>query len=190
MIKIVLSFLLFSTGLLADRDGGPYLGIGYGLSQYDDRGLYDEVKDDISKSSTYYAGAYINKHLSVELSKTSFSARGTDDGYLVSESSTSQKYINFSSISVSTLAHYAFFDDMLDFYARYGVGQIDHSGVGGSGFNFVYGVGMGIRLNEYSGVKLAYDMYAFDYDDARDSSNIVGYRMRINYIYSALEVQF
>ena len=44
-MKIILSILLFCSILLADRDGGPYLGLGYGSSEYSDAGVHKEFKN-------------------------------------------------------------------------------------------------------------------------------------------------
>ncbi len=186
MIKIVVSFLMLCSVVFADRDGGPYIGMGYGVSLYNDDDLYGDFKEDTSDALTLYGGAYINKHLSVELGYVSFDAKDYADGYVVDDN----KSLGFGVISISTLAHYAFFDDTLDLYARFGVGEMSLSGLEKSGFTMQYGLGIGVRINEILSFKVAYDLYRFNYDDESDTSNIVGYKMDIEYIYSAIEVQF
>lgn len=186
-IKIFLPFLMFASVLFADRDGGPYLGAGYGTSSFDDDSLYSEVKKDISQTAVFYAGAYINKHLSVELGHVRFNPLNLDDGYEVVNSSNAIQSISFSATSINTLAHYAFFDDILDFYAKFGVGEMDVRGAKRTGFDKLYGVGTAIRFNKHISVKLAYDMHNFEYIDTADSSK---YNMKIHNIYSAMEVQF
>ena len=180
-MKIILAVLMFCTILLADRDGGPYIGVGYGLSSYGDDGIYKELLDIDSKAGMFYVGAYINKHLSVELGYVNFNQANE---YKVIDDSDLKKSITFSTINVSTLAHYAFFDDTLDFYIKAGVGNMSAS-EGSSGFSIVYGGGMSYRFSKMLSMKIAYDKYETDYkkgslDKAIDLSTI----------YSAIEIQF
>ena len=185
MLRLLAVMALLFSFAAADRDGGPYIGLGYGVSKYNDDGFYAALKDDRTKSATFYGGAYINKHLSVELAYVSFDAWHSSDGYKIDENTS----LGFSAISVSTLAHYAFFDDVLDFYAKFGVGEMSRSGIGGSGFTFVYGVGGSFRLDERYSIKLAYDMYDFTYDNSTENA-IDTYDMKIHYVYTTLEIQF
>ncbi len=181
-MKIVLVLLMFMGVAFADRDGGPYVGFGYGNSKYNDDGHYASMKSDSSSSAVIYSGAYINKYFSVELDYVSFDAWQKDGGYEVDNT----KKVSYSAATVNVLAHYAFFDDRLDFYAKGGVGQIDASGISASGFSIVYGGGVGVRFNEWLGLKLAYDRYTFEYKD-----NVTGnHDMYIDFVYSALEFQF
>ena len=188
-MKIILLILLLISTLTADRDGGPYIGVGYGESSYNSDGLYEQLGSDTSGSGTFYFGAYINKHLSVELGYVSFDAWHVQDGYKIDETAT----LGFGALSVSTLAHYAFFDDALDFYAKFGVGEMSASGIPASGFTMLYGGGIGYRINEWLSLKVAYDIYNFNYDKTvtvGTTETITTYEMQINYIYSAIEVQF
>ncbi len=185
-MKIILLILLLISTLTADREGGPYIGVGYGESSYDSHGLYEQLKSDISGSGTFYFGAYINKHLSVELGYVSFDAWHVQDGYEADDGST----LGFGALSVSTLAHYPFFDDALDFYAKFGVGEMSASGVSAKGFTMVYGGGIGYRINEMVSIKVAYDIYNVNYDQQREENTIRTYEMQIDYAYSAIEVQF
>ncbi|WP_373036000.1 outer membrane beta-barrel protein [Sulfurimonas sp.] len=181
-MKIILSILLFCTLLLADRDGGPYIGLGYGLSQFNDDGVYKEQKMSSSTSLMLYGGAYINKYLSVELAYVNFNA---GNAYKVVNDTNTEVEISFTSLNVSTLAHYAFFDDTLDFYGKFGVGEVGSSGAGTSGFTMLFGTGVGYRFNETYSMKLAYDRYLIDYNKAT-----VEKQMNVDVLYAAFEVQF
>ncbi len=181
-MKIILSIVIFCTVLFADRDGGPYIGLGYGVSQYDDDSVYKEKKIDDSTSYNIYGGAYINKHLSVELGYVDFNS---GDAYRVVDEQDNEKALSFSSINVSTLAHYAFFDDILDFYGKFGVGQISASGIGTSGFTMIYGAGIGVRFSEMFSMKIAYDIYMIEYAQELEDK-----KMHIGFAYTALEIQF
>ena len=180
-MKIILSILLFCTLLAADRSG-PYMGLGYGLSQFNDDGIYKELKENESTSMTLYGGAYINKYLSVELAYVNMTF---GNSYKAIDATNTENELSFSSLNVSTLAHYAFFDDVLDFYGKFGVGQMDANGVGSAGFTMLYGAGVGIRFNEMLSMKVAYDRYITDYEKSGAKNE-----MQVEFIYTALEVQF
>ncbi len=185
-MRILLVVLFLCAGLFADRDGGPYLGAGYGISKYNDDGLYNTLKSDTSNAATLYAGAYINKHLSVELGYVNFDAWHVGKEYAVDE----LQKMGFEAITISTLAHYPFFEDLLDFYARFGVGNLSTNTLGADGFTMVVGGGVGLRLDEMLSLKIAYDMYNFNYLDETNPNNTIKYDMHIDYFYTALEVQF
>lgn len=179
-IFLVLVFLYSLS--FADRDGGPYLGTSYGMSDFKSGGLYSSVKDKGSRMMSVYAGAYISKHLSVELDFTKM----LGDSVVVNNSES----VDFSMYSVSTLAHYAF-DDFLDFYARFGAGEIYFNG--GEGFGFHYGIGTSMRLSKLISVKLSYEMYKFGYDEVESDGTYDGqadYDIRIYYPNVAVEFQF
>ena len=181
-MKIILSIILFCSLLLADRDGGPYIGLGYGLSKYDDDTVYKEQKIDDSESIIVYAGAYINKHLSVEVGYVDFNF---EESYTAIDKANAEVSLNFSSINVSTLAHYAFFDDVLDFYGKFGVGEASASGVDANGFTMIYGGGIGVRFSDRLSMKVAYDRYIIDYNEG-----LIEYEMHVDIAYAAFEVQF
>ncbi|MEA1891455.1 MAG: outer membrane beta-barrel protein [Campylobacterota bacterium] len=181
-MKIIYLILLFCSVALADRDGGPYIGIGYGMSKYDDDNLYKEQKIDSSKAIAIYGGAYINKHLGVELAYIDFNA---GDHFTVIDNSDYKDDLHFKSLNVSTLVHYAFFDDILDFYAKFGVGEMKTNQTSSGGFTMLFGGGMGVRFSEMFGMKVAYDRYSLDYtDDMQDK------KMYMDFVYTALEIQF
>ena len=183
-MKIVLLVVLMLGTLLADRDGGPYIGLGTGISKIDSDNLYSDMIRDTSTATTFYGGAYINKHLSVELAYVSFDTWHLDDGYQAVKG----QDIGAGALSVSTLAHYAFFDDALDFYAKFGAADMSFNIINGNGFGMVFGGGMAYRFDETFSMKLAYDMYQFSYD--KDSDSVADYRMRIHYVFTAIEMQF
>ena len=182
-MKIILSILLFCSILLADRDGGPYIGLGYGLSEYSDAGVYKELNKDDSAASLYYGGAYINKYFSVELASVRFNYANSYDAV---NDSDEEKYIYFDALTVSTLVHYAFFDDILDFYAKCGVGEISANVLSDKGFTMVYGTGIGLRFTKSLSMKVAYETYMFDYEKTDATIK----EMRINLVYTAIEYQF
>ena len=182
MIKIISTLLLFFTLAFGDRDGGPYIGLGYGISSFNDNGAYEEQHDIKSQGITLYTGAYINKYLSVEFNYIDFN---TKNDYIVQQNDELET-ISFTTYNVSTLAHYAFFNDILDFYAKFGVGKVNSRGVGDiSGFTMLYGGGVGIRLSKIFGIRMAYEQYLIEH--TMDSKR---HDMKIDFFYSALEVQF
>ncbi len=181
-MKIILSILLFCSVLLADREGGPYIGLGYGISKYDSDGLFKQEKENDSTGFAIYGGAYINKYLSVELGYIDFNS---GESYVVVDNTNTAKSISFTTYNVSTLVHYAFFDDILDFYGKFGVGEMSASGLGSSGFTMLYGGGVGVRFNDMFSLKVAYDRYDTDYTQGVTKND-----MHIDFIYSAFEIQF
>jgi len=183
-MKFIVIFLLIFSTLQADRDGGPYLGLGIGVSKVNTDGLYDALVRDTSTGLTFYAGAYINKYLSVEASYVSFDSWHLDNGFETPDG----KEIGAGAIAVSTLAHYAFFDDTLDFYAKFGLADMSFNVAYDDGFGMLYGGGMAYRFDETFSVKLAYDMYRFDYDNTNDA--VADHRMRLEYLYTGFEMQF
>ncbi|QOY52850.1 outer membrane beta-barrel protein [Candidatus Sulfurimonas baltica] len=183
-MRIFLIITLFFTALLADRDGGPYLGIGYGTAEYSNSDYYDSIAESSSKAMSLYAGAYINKHLSVEVGYAEFGS--SDKGFSV-EKSSSLSNLSFTAFTFSVLGHYAFFNDVLDTYVRLGAGEIREDELSLKGFSEEYGVGIGVRFNKWLSMKVAYDMYRFKYEEPVSA---VKYGMSIDYMYAALEVQF
>jgi len=181
-LKIFLVFLFLVGSLFADRDGGPYIGVGYGVSTYHQDDFYSDFKDDKSSSIILYGGAYINKYLSVEINYVSFDAWNMGKGYEIDDVSS----INYSATTINTMAHYPFFDDILDTYIKFGVGQIDASGLNSNGFTLGYGGGIGIRFADIFSMRLAYDRYTFEYRDPASGN----YDMYIDYLYTAVEFQF
>ena len=183
-MKYILVLVLILSSLSADRDGGPYIGVGYGVSQFNDDGVYSAFKNDKSDASSFYLGAYINKHLSVEYNYADFTAYGKTEGYKVNDTDSLKFYFK----NISTLAHYAFFDDTWDFYTKLGVGEVTQGKLDIEGFSFVLGIGTSIRVSEMISFKIAYDRYSFGYDSDNDNSS--DYDLSIDYIYTALEFQF
>ncbi|NPA59587.1 MAG: porin family protein [Epsilonproteobacteria bacterium] len=181
-MKVILIFLMLVSYIYADRDGGPYVGFGYGSSKFSDDDLYKSLKEDTSMAMILYAGAYINKHLSIEAGYTDLNLKNE---YRAIDELNTLKDVSFTAINVSTLAHYAFFDDILDFYAKFGVGRASMSGGNGSGFDMLFGAGMGVRFSELFSAKVAYDRHVLKYDEM-----LKDYDMHIDFAYVAFEVQF
>jgi opacity protein-like surface antigen len=180
-MRVLLVLVFIFTLVHADRNGGPYIGLGYGISEYKDDGKYEDVLEKNSNNLNYYLGAYINKHLSVELGY----AKIIGNEYKVLDS-TKVVALDHTLYNISTLAHYAFFDDMLDFYLKFGTGYVKLFSE--TGFSFVYGIGTSFRLSEMFSLKVAYDLYEFGYD--KNADNSTDYKMRIAYPYVAIEFQF
>lgn len=175
-MKYIIVLVLLVSSIYADRDGGPYIGLGLGTLTYDNDGLYTLPKQDTLDSETLYFGAYINKHLSVELNFADFGL--VDD----------INNIEYFAVTVNTLAHYAFYEDVLDFYLKFGVGEMRERTADAKGFSYVLGLGTSIRFSEWLSVKIAYDRYLFGYDEDGDSSSDNDFI--IHHIYTALEFQF
>lgn len=162
------------------RDGGPYIGAGYGIALYGDDHFYNDVKDRNIASYNLYAGAYINRFLSVELGYMK------SGDFNVVDTNLAKDKFNYSSITVNALAHYPVWDGDLDFYAKFGAGQSNVSISNNDGAATVVGAGMSYRLNKTYALRVAYDMYTFQYDsDLRGNFN-----MNMQYGYAAIEVQF
>ncbi len=172
-MKIFLTMIVLLSSLYADRDGGPYLGLGYGEYTSKDSNPSASKSENASSFINAYAGAYINKHLSVELS------------YLRDYESNDAS-MEFTALSVSTLAHYPFYDDMFDIYAKFGASNIGIKNFEDDGFGFIYGAGFGYRLSDLIGFKIAYDRYDFKYKESLD----VSHGMTVDCVYGAMEFQF
>jgi len=181
-MRLILVFLMLVGVAFADREGGPYIGVGYGLSKYNSDDLYEDLKTDTSKALTIYGGAYINKYFSVEIDYTSFDSWHQNKGYEVDD----DKSLSYSITTVNTMAHYPFFDNILDTYAKFGVGQIDMSGISSGGFVMSFGGGIGVRLTDSFSMKIACERYTFEYK----ASSGTNHDMHIDYLYSGMEFQF
>jgi len=186
-MRAIVLVLMMLVSLHADRDGGPYVGLGLGSSVLHDGGYYDDVKKSTSSALSYYGGAYINKYFSVELGYNSFNLKGHTNGYDVIKDN-QESFTSFTILTISTLAHYAILDDSLDFYARFGAGDISKSDVGSSGSTMVYGVGTSYRFTKNFSLKLAYDKFDFGLDTTGNGAS--NHKMSLDYFYTAFEVQF
>ncbi len=185
-MKYILVLLLMLSFAYADREGGPYIGVGYGQQKYNDDGLYTALKEKRSESLNFYAGAYMNKYFSVELDYVKIAP------YTAVLKSKNVK-LDLSIVTVSTLVHYPLYNDMFDTYIKFGVGDIREKNANAKGFTFVYGLGTSFRVSELISIKLSYDLYPFGYDqaDATGTTNgISNYNQTIKYIYTAVEFQF
>jgi len=174
MIKKLLLIACMVLMLYADRNGGPYIGIGYGDSSIADKEFYS-LEEKKSKGYCVYAGAYINRHLSVELEYVG----------ALSYRQNSTQYVDFNLLHINTQAHYAFFEERLDFFVKFGVGEIIEKN---SGFAMIYGAGAAWRFHKRFALKTGYDFIDFGVDINGDNSSDAS--MHIGYFFGAVEVQF
>ena len=74
----------------------------------------------------------------------------------------------------------------MDFYAKFGAGQsyVSMSAYDGSALDV--GGGINYRINETFALRVAYDLYTFDYASTSRGS----YSMSMQDVYAAIEVQF
>lgn len=179
---ILLSSLLFNVLNAApdERNGGPYIGVGYGAAIYNDDHYYNDIKDSSVTSYNFYAGAYINRYLSVELGYIK-----SGKFHVVSVSSENTTF-NYSAITVNALVHYPVLDDSFDFYAKFGAGQSYLNLSSNDGAATVYGAGISYRINNKYALRTGYDMYEFNLD----SSSRGIFNMNLQYGYMGIEVQF
>ena len=182
-IKLLLVSMLFLTsayGAEKERDGGPYIGGGYGLSSYNDGGYYNEVSTKETNGYNLFGGAYINKYLSVELGYVK------SGEFKVKDTSAQSKNFDYSAITVGALVHYPFWYDSFDIYGKFGAGQSFTSLSSTDGSALVIGAGISYRIDETFAIRTAYDVYKFNYS----SDTRGGYSMDLRYAYAGIEVQF
>ncbi len=183
-MRIVLIILVFLSTLNAER-AGPYVGVAYGAGFYDSNNRLSEQDYKIEKGAIRFTlGAYINENFSVEIDYTLYNKfYGIYEGGEIEES--------FSSIGVTALPHWPFYDDTFDLYGRLGAAQTfwneayTHSNSDSAGA-YILGVGLGYRIEEYM-IKIGYDLTSFGLEDSNTNKN---YDMRLDYFYTAIEVQF
>lgn len=183
IFKLFLALAFVVTGANAvekERNGGPYIGLNYGLSSYNDNSFYDSIKDKEMNSYGFCGGAYINRYLSVELNYMK------SGDFKVVDSVSNKTSFNYSAVTVNALAHYPLWYDALDLYAKFGAGQSYTSISSADGSALVVGGGVSYRLDEMFALKVAYDMYSFNYE----SSTRGKFDMDIQYAYAGIEVQF
>ncbi len=171
-LLLLLPLLLFSADL--KRDGGPYIGVGYGTSVLQDNGYYN-TDNDTSSVILVYAGAYINEYLSVEIEYESG----------LSYKKNTQESVDFSFLLINTQAHYPLYYDMFDLFAKFGAGEVNQNS---TGFSFVFGVGTAYRYSNRIALKVGYNYYNFDIDINGDNSG--DQTISISNPYFAVEVQF
>lgn len=192
LIKSLIALILLTGTLYAERSG-PYIGIGYGVSDIDDsedhhdQG-YVRVVERRPQTPLLYAGAFINEHLSVELDYL-----GLDD--YVSENSTGEQ-IRDSVLIVSAVAvaHYPVLNDHLDLFGRFGAGQVMAKEITTEERSYneaaiLFGAGIGYRPTDRLTFKLGYDRYTYD-KVAAESPDAAKSATVIDLLYMALEVQF
>ncbi len=161
--------------LFADRQGGPYLGVFYAQAKMKPLSGYT-LKEDTARTYGGYAGAFINPHLSVEVEYVDSFSFTKEDG----------KAFSLKLYDVNTQAHYPFYDDMFDVFAKFGVG-FAYKGAD-SGFAMAYGVGGVYRVNRWLSVKGMYEQFSIGIDENNDNS--ADKTMKVPLLYGAIEVQF
>ena len=177
MKKIIVMLIILSVAAFASRDGGPYIGIGYGNSTISDSDNYYHIKDDSDTGYTIYAGAYMNKYFSVELSYLS------DMSY----SDVNGTSLDFGFVDVNVQAHYPFYYDKFDVYGKFGVGKVSHNG---KGFGYVFGTGVALHIDDMFSGKIGYDYMNFGVDTIDDKYDTADKNLAIHYFFIAVEVQF
>jgi opacity protein-like surface antigen len=174
--KIIFIFLLFLTTLYADRNGGPYVGIGYTYTTYTEQEKYYDVQENSDESFKIELGAFINKYLSVALE---YDAKNR---FKKQDSST----ISFSMIHINTQAHYQFYNDKIDIFGKFGAGEVDSDA--DTGFGLVYGAGISYRINQRYEIVLGYDYVDVGVDINNDDSSDFKIDLGVSYI--SFRVQF
>jgi len=177
MKKIIVILVMLSVVAFANRDGGPYIGVGYGNSSISDDDNYFHIKDDSDTGYKIYAGAYMNKYFSVELSYLSDMTYTDINGTA----------LEFGFIDVNVQAHYPFYYDKFDLYGKFGVGKVRHDG---EGFGYIFGAGISLRFDEVFSGKIGYDYMNFGVDTIEDKYDTADKHLGIHYLFIAVEVQF
>ena len=180
LLLLLIFMLATANAAEKERNGGPYIGVDYGVCQYNDNGFYTDVKDTQMASYGFYGGAYINRYLSVELNYMK------SGDFKVVDSVSNKNSFNYSAVTVNALAHYPLWYDAIDLYAKFGAGQSYTNLSTKDGSALVVGAGASYRLDEMFALKIAYDMYSFNYE----SSTRGKFDMDIQYAYAGIEVQF
>jgi len=184
-MRVLLIVVIMLSALHAER-AGPYVGVSMGAGFYDSDARLSDVDKKINEGSYRLSlGAYISQYFSVELDYTLYKKfQGVYEGGDVQES--------FSCVGVSVLPHYPFYDDTFDLYGRIGAGQIfwDESGTrsnSDAAGAYVVGIGIGYRVAKRYLIKVGYDATSFGLDDAHKNRS---YSMRLDYLYTGIEVKF
>ncbi len=177
MKKIIVMLIMISMTVFASRDGGPYIGFGYGNSSISDSSNYFHLKDDSDTGYKIYAGAYMSKNFSVEIS------------YLdnMSYNDTNGTNLEFGFVDVNVQAHYPFYYDRFDLYGKAGVGKVRHDG---EGFGYVFGAGVALHIDDRFSGKIGYDYMNFGLDTVEDKYDTADKHIGIHYLFIAIEVQF
>lgn len=176
-MRIAFILLFFVSFVYADRDGGPYVGVGYSYCEYGDDGFYKQMDEKSAASWMLYAGAVINKHLSVEFAYHDFGSYKT-------EGLNSEK---IKAYSISTLGHYPVFNERLDLFVKFGVGELNMQSASQSGFSYVYGVGTSYRFTKKIASRIALERFAYKYEQSKEQQM---YNMNVDTLYVTVEVQF
>jgi opacity protein-like surface antigen len=173
-MRLGLIFLLLCALLHANRNAGPYIGVGYSTATT--KSDYYNFQDDSAKGYLLYAGAYINKYFCVEIE---YNEKMT---YTLQNSDT----LDIKYIDINTQAHYPIFNNIIDPYVKFGIAQIYTST--SDGFSFLYGLGVRYLYKEMLGLKIGYNYYDAGIDTTNNKS--ADKKIHTGYGFVAIEVQF
>ncbi len=176
--------LLLPLALLAGERAGPYLGAGAGIANYRDDGRLASIEGTDETRYHFNAGAFINKYFSVEFALAHFNDFGgiDRDGVSVRES--------FNTLTADALVHYPVMNDRLDFFGKFGAGQIFWEEHGShyrssNSATLLFGAGFGFRPTKRVTVNIGYDFNTFRMD-----VNTTRFEMQLGTGYLEVQVQF
>lgn len=179
----LLLLLLASLLSAADRTG-PYLSIGGGGTRYSDDGRLEQMAIASAAHYRLGAGAFINRHFSVALE---FVQSRPFSGYTSGGEKVQER---FSVMSAEAIGHYPILNEQIDFFAKFGAGELMWSESGAKTHNsnagaVVYGLGVGFRPMANLTLNAGVDFLTFEMDD-----NGTSYDMGLGMGYLELQVQF
>jgi len=183
-VRILLVVLFFLSLVHAER-AGPYVGVAYGVGFYNSDDRLSEQDSTIEKGTIRFTlGAYINENFSVELDYTLY-----NEFYGIYEDAEVKE--SFYTIGVTALPHWPFYNNTFDLFGKLGAGQVFWSEAytrsnSDSAGAYLLGIGLGYAIEEYI-IKIGYDLTSFGLDDSNTNKS---YDMRLDYFYTAIEVQF
>jgi len=183
-VLLLITVVSFLWAEPVDRTG-PYLAAGGGYTNFYDEGRIGAEVDN-SYDLILVGGAFINKHLSVEL---------IVDYFDTFSSQYNQNTTNVYMIEASAKAHYPFWKERIDLYGAFGAGGIfwretinglsdkDNSGVTSGD------LGVGFRVMKNLTINLGYRRYFFILEDTK-TGELEKFNMETGSVYSTIEVQF
>jgi len=162
-------------------DSGPYIGVGFGSSAYNDNGMLDDYSyfdatdyslDDTAAGFRLYGGYKFNPVVSIEGAYTNYGEFTIHDNY--------QYYFNSlsftpTSLSLSANLGYDFLDGQLRPFGIIGMSYVDLDNLNGLNHWFVSNdssmglhIGFGVEYNPWAlngfGFRLAYEGDIFEVD--------------------------
>jgi len=167
--------ILFSSLLFANKDGGPYIGVGYTQGIINDDQYYS-LKEDQDNGYKIELGAYINKYFSVALEYY--------DGLDYQAQSGEKVTLGFAYVDAQ--AHYLLWDDRIDSFVKFGAGEIFSNDEKGS--CLVYGVGAGYWISERFSISGGYDYIDVGIDTTGNGA--ANKSLKIGIFFGMVKVQF